>query len=404
MALTYSYISATDSYSVVSNSCTAGAVVIPSTHDDGSNGSKAVTSIGASAFQSCTSLTSVTIPDSVTSIEGSAFRFCSSLASVTLPTNINFTSIANAAFQSCTSLTSIIIPNSVTIIGSQAFSGCTSLTNIIIPNSVTRIESSAFSACPLLTSVTIGNSVTRIEDSAFRFCLSLTSLTIPNSVTSIGISAFRDCTGLTSVTIGNSMFRIGNSAFADCTDLTSVYFLGNPPTLVGINIFQGTNVDLKIYRKKNFVTRWSSTFGGIPVVLISNNVVKGGGTGKLTTKKRTFGLPNEIYLTITGCDALCTGGWCKFDGDFASYPFNRGGNDQFGLGSKRWYNDGNDIMIIYDGDEGYFNMANHWLIIDPYEQLLYFKRPSSDPNNIPTDGWQVGVETLCQNGQVIISK
>jgi len=138
------------------------------------------------------------------------------------------------------------------------------------------------------------------------------------------------------------------------------------------------------------------------------NIIKGGGTGKLIGKKRTFGLPDEIYLTITNCDALCypenDPPSCIFDGDFASYPFYRGGNDQFGLGSKSWFNDGNDIMIIYDGDEAYFNMGNHWLIIDPYEQLLYFKRPSSDSNNIPTDGWQVGPETLCQNGQVIISK
>lgn len=122
--------------------------------------------------------------------------------------------------------------------------------------------------------------------------------------------------------------------------------------------------------------------------------------GKLIAKKRTFGLPNEIYLTINGCPSLEG----AFEGDFANYSFYRGQDDTFGLGSKLWFNDGNDICIIYDGDEAYFNMGNHWLIIDPYEQNLYFKRPSLDSNNIPTDGWGIGPETLCQGGQVIITK
>jgi len=80
--------------------------------------------------------------------------------------------------------------------------------------------------------------------------------------------------------------NIGSTSFTDCTRLTSVYFLGNAPSVVGINIFQGTNVNLKIYRKKNFVTGWSSTFSDKPVVLISDNVVKSGGAGKLIGKKR----------------------------------------------------------------------------------------------------------------------
>ena len=62
-----------------------------------------VTTIGSCAFNECTGLTSITLPDSITTIEWSAF-------------------------EGCTSLTSITLPNSVTTIGFSAFEGCTGLT------------------------------------------------------------------------------------------------------------------------------------------------------------------------------------------------------------------------------------------------------------------------------------
>ena len=207
---------------------------------------ESVTSIGDDAFAYCTSLTSVTIPESVTSIGNQAFAYCSSLTSVTIGESV--TSIGSSAFYGCSSLTSVTIPNSVTSIGYATFSGCSSLTSVTIPNSVTSIGGWAFDGCSSLTSVTIPNSVTSIGDYAFNNCTSLTSVTIPNSVKSIGFLAFYNCSSLTSVTIGESVTSIGDYAFEECSSLTSITCkAATPPTIGNTGTFDGVSKSIPVY-------------------------------------------------------------------------------------------------------------------------------------------------------------
>ena len=202
----YNRISATEFevtyYSSTSNAeAYKGEVIIPASVIYNGRTFKVI-SVGNSAFEGCTGLTSVTIPNSVTSIYSNAFQGCSGLTSVTIPNSV--TSIGKDAFNNCTGLTSVTIPNSVTSINAGVFEGCTSLTSVTIPNSVTIIGHGAFQNCTGLTSVTIPNSVTIIDQYAFCWCTSLTSVTIPNSVTSIGYDAFSVCTSLTSLYINNT--------------------------------------------------------------------------------------------------------------------------------------------------------------------------------------------------------
>lgn len=204
----------------------ADHLAIPATLDG-----KTVTAIGDSAFYLCSSLTSVSIPDSVEQIGTNPFAVCSALKTISVsPEHPYFATIDGVLFRKADKIliacpagiksTTYSIPYGITTIGDSAFYKCSSLKSVSIPDTVTSIGNDAFYWCSSLTSIAIPDSVTSIENSAFLSCYSLTSVTIPHSVTSIGDSAFIGCDSLTSIIISDSVTSIGDSAFSYCPDLT----------------------------------------------------------------------------------------------------------------------------------------------------------------------------------------
>lgn len=193
-------------------------------------------------FANCTSLVSVTIPDSVRRIEYKAFYRCTSLTSVTLPEGLE--SISEYAFYDCAALTSITIPKSLSSLGRYAFNYCTSLTSITLPDDITSIASEAFSGCSAArfcavnsdTALALGKAGYPFIDPAypllsFKAVLdeagsrivtlvscdkSATEIIVPDFVTAIGSRSFSGCTSLTSITSPDGITSVGSYAFDNC--------------------------------------------------------------------------------------------------------------------------------------------------------------------------------------------
>ncbi len=216
----------------------SGAIQIPSSVTYSSK-SYSVIAIGASAFKSCTNITSVTLPTSITSIAGSAFSGCTNMSSVNIPSNV--TSIGECAFSSCSSLSSITIPSKVTSMGEGIFQNCTGLTSVTMTSRVTSIPRYMFNNCTNLNSFSIPPSVISIEANAFQKCTGLSNISIPTSVTVIKSLAFEGCSNLTSVTLPASMVEIQGAAFNNCTYLSTINIPENVSTIGSSPVYKNEN-------------------------------------------------------------------------------------------------------------------------------------------------------------------
>ena len=256
--------------------------------------------IGMYAFEGCTSLTSIEIPNSVTSIEMYAFEGCTSLINIEIPNSV--TSIGSSAFSDCTSLVRLEIPNSVTYVGPSAFWNCNRIEYnvydkgkylgnnenpylILVKTTIISMESisihsdaqvicpSALKYCASLTSIEIPSSVISIGDSAFSDCTGLISVKISNSVTSIGSSAFSGCTNLKSIEIPSSVRSIGDFAFYNCDKLTNVHYNGTIEDWCNIS-FSSFNSNPMTYASHFYMLDENNEYKEVTEIVIPETVYK----------------------------------------------------------------------------------------------------------------------------------
>ena len=171
----------------------------------------------------------------VTSIGEFAFEDCSGLTRVTIPNSV--TSIGDCAFRNCNALKSVILPNSVTILGSSIFSGCDILQSVIIPNSVTTANGS-FEGCICMTDLSIPNSLTIYDRYIYYYCINLVKVVVSNNATIIRRWAFGKCSALRNVIIGKNVTSIEDKAFINCTNLKYITCKSVEPPVCGTDAFE----------------------------------------------------------------------------------------------------------------------------------------------------------------------
>ena len=226
-----------------------GANIVSNTYENGVGTitfDGPVTSIGRCAFNKCSSLSSIVIPNTVEKIGVCAF-YGSSIISLDIPNSV--TSLGDWAFAD-TPIESIAIPNSVTHIGVALLTACNSLTSIVVEegnsnydsrdNCNAIIEKSTNRLIATCPNTIIPNTVTTIATRAFQNS-AITSIDIPNSVVRIEAYAFRWATQLNSITIPNSVNYIGDSVFYSCP-LDTIRMEAMTPPTIGVNPFSSSPV------------------------------------------------------------------------------------------------------------------------------------------------------------------
>ncbi|MBR2283655.1 MAG: leucine-rich repeat protein [Ruminococcus sp.] len=219
------------------------------------------------------SAVSVTVPETidglpVTEIANKAFMYCSSLESLTLPDSIE--SIGSYAFWECRKMVLTELPASLKALGHDAFYYCEGITALTIPAGVTEIEEAVFYSCHNLKTLKMSDNVVSVGPEAFRYCRKLESIAMSKNITYIGDLAFNDCQSLLSIDIPDTLSGLGYHAFLECPaeltlpDRVKTGFQSNSPGSENerngavvksyINYISGDDISLLAVSDNRFIT------------------------------------------------------------------------------------------------------------------------------------------------------
>lgn len=175
-----------------------------------------VTGIASEAFAKSSAISS--IPETVKYIGEKAFQQCSNLTSVYLP---NLIYCEDRAFQGCTNLETIYFADN-TEMGEGIFEFCSSAKYVSLPYS--GLLESLFYETPDIVSYTFMEGPTEVYRKMFKNVTTLEEVNFSSTIETIGAQAFRGCSSLLEVTFPSTLYTVGALSFAECTSLNSVTF------------------------------------------------------------------------------------------------------------------------------------------------------------------------------------
>ncbi|MCM1037606.1 MAG: leucine-rich repeat domain-containing protein [Bacteroides sp.] len=371
-----SFTAADTKANITSLTLAEGFTIFPSKFVAGNTNLKSVnlpstlTNIEASAFQGCSALASLDIPESVTTL-GNYFANGTAITELIIPANVknstatgsplfgvsncpNLTKItfkgqgimSLGLFQNNPKLTSITVPASVVRFASanpflntpiseiifeegsklnsmqtNFLKGNKYLTTIQLPDGLTSIPGSTFSGCTALTDVKLGSKTTSIGTSAFTGCTSLKTIDLPETVTTISANAFQNCTAFESIELGSKVSKIGGYAFAGTTALKSIVIPASVTT-IQYNAFSGSDLSEGItfaQEGSKLTTIEYGAFAGakMPALILPNSITTLGQDGQgivnaadnaPNTTLKTLVLPDntDYYQILSKAFANCT--------------------------------------------------------------------------------------------------
>ncbi len=226
--------------SAFANCATLETVVLP----------ESLSFIDTAAFLMCSNLKSVNIPDAVTALPEDCFAYCSSLTSINLN---NVTTIGKGAFENCSSLTELTIPDGVTVIGMSVFKDCKSLTTAKVGSGLSRLPQNTFYGCSELETVefSLESELNNLGSLSFAYCSKLKSITLPSTVTVLDDGVFAGALSLEEINGVENLTAVGREILRGTkfvkSDSPAVY-LGD--WLVGF--YLGEQVKLRTIDESNF--------------------------------------------------------------------------------------------------------------------------------------------------------
>lgn len=207
-------------------------------------------------------LTSVSIPNTIVEIGESAFEDCTALSTLRFAPGSRLTTIGKQAFSQCSSITSLTIPDSVQSIGNGAFyvgnlkyltvsgeldttgwlstgySDSYQLEKLTLTGQYVRggrqNEYDVWRSIPGRNAkkVVLSEGITEIGDYAFSGCRAIEQVAFPTSLKAIGDYAFSSCSSLTDINLPSNIETLGEGCFEDCRKLQVLDMSKVPDTFI----------------------------------------------------------------------------------------------------------------------------------------------------------------------------